>query len=320
MRLQTLISNKTNPYVNVAVENYLLGLEEHDVVTLYLWKNRRTVVIGQNQNPYAECNVDALIGDGGHLMRRRTGGGAVYHDDGNINFSFIVPHELYDQDRQFGVIRRAVEDYGLHTELSGRNDVLCEGRKFSGNAFNKAKYQHLHHGTILIKGNIDDLKRYLIVRPAKLQKHGVASVQSRVVNLSELAPVTAENIVPHLLEAFEAEYGMKAEMMDFDSVSSLSEVVRLTEEMMSEDWLFGKWKSFKAQKSAQFEWGFVEIQVDVDQEHSVIKDVMIASDGLDLGVLDMAKQLLTGASTKEKPELPQGIEGGPIVDILGLIY
>ena len=90
MKLRLVVSNQTNPHLNVAVENYLLAQEEYESITLYLWRNRRTVVIGQNQNPFAECNVDLLLSEGGYLMRRRTGGGAVYHDDGNINFSFIV--------------------------------------------------------------------------------------------------------------------------------------------------------------------------------------------------------------------------------------
>lgn len=138
MRLQFVISNQTNPYWNIAVENHLLSLPETEVVSLYLWKNRRTVVIGQNQNPYSECNVEALEADGGYLMRRRTGGGAVYHDYGNINFSFIVPKAMYDQTRQFSVIQRAVLDFGIVAELSGRNDILTDGRKFSGNAFSRA--------------------------------------------------------------------------------------------------------------------------------------------------------------------------------------
>ena len=212
MKLQFVVSDQTNPYWNIAVENYLLSLPETEVVTLYLWKNRRTVVIGQNQNPFSECNVEVLEADGGFLMRRRTGGGAVYHDDGNINFSFVVPKALYDQTRQFRVIQRAVADFGIVTELSGRNDILTDGRKFSGNAFSKGKYQDLHHGTILIKGNMEDLQRYLKPKPAKLQKHGVASVRSRVVNLSELNPeITSDSIVPHLRSAFENEYSEYSE-------------------------------------------------------------------------------------------------------------
>ena len=128
MKQQFIVSNQTNPYWNIAVENYLV--EHAECITLYLWRNRRTVVIGQNQNPFSEVNVEALEADGGYLMRRKTGGGAVYHDDGNLNFSFVVPKSLYDQRRQFAVIQRAVESFGLHTELSGRNDILAEGRKF----------------------------------------------------------------------------------------------------------------------------------------------------------------------------------------------
>lgn len=320
MKIRTIISNQTNPYVNVSVENYLLSLEETETITLYLWKNHRTVVIGQNQNPFAECNVDQLRADGGFLMRRRTGGGAVYHDDGNINFSFIVPHAFYDQSLQFSVIQRAVEQYGLSTEVSGRNDLLCEGRKFSGNAFNKSRFQHLHHGTILIKGNIDDLRRYLIVRPAKLLKHGVSSVQSRVVNLSELAPVTSTNIVPHLLSAFESVYGTKAETLSFDEVVSRPEVRDLVREMSSNEWLYGKWKDFQAQYSHQFDWGFVEVQVDVDQEQSLIRSALIASDALDLPTISKAQQLLTGASSRQRPAVSEADDNPIIRDILDLVY
>ena len=101
MMLQVVVSNQTNPYWNVAVENYLVSRKLDDTVVMYLWKNHRTVVIGQNQNPFSECNVDALLADGGYVMRRTTGGGAVYHDDGNINFSFVAPYDLYDQQKQF---------------------------------------------------------------------------------------------------------------------------------------------------------------------------------------------------------------------------
>ena len=161
-----IISNQTNPYLNIAVENYLLSQPSDGDIAMYLWQNRRTVVIGQNQNPYAECNVAQLEADGGFLMRRRTGGGAVFHDLGNLNFSFVVPYEMYDTIRQFAVLQRAVAAYGLETEVNGRNDVLCQGRKFSGNAFSKGKHQRLHHGTILIRTDVEQLQRYLKVKPA----------------------------------------------------------------------------------------------------------------------------------------------------------
>ena len=313
MKLQFIVSNQTEPYWNISVENYLV--ETADAVTLYLWRNRRTVVIGQNQNPFSECNVEALEADGGYLMRRKTGGGAVYHDDGNINFSFVVPKALYDQTRQFGVIQRAVESFGLHTELSGRNDILVEGRKFSGNAFSKGRVNDLHHGTILIKGNMDDLARYLKPKPAKLQKHGVASVRSRVVNLSELNPaINAESLVPRLKEAFETEYSEYSEYSDYSEIIKRPEVRALHDHFASPEWKYGRWRTFTAQRSAQFDWGGVEVALTIEDD--IISDVQIASDALDLAALDEARRLLTGASTQLRPET----ENAVINDILSLVY
>ena len=261
MKLQFIVSDQTEPYWNIAVENFLV--ESAECVTLYLWRNRRTVVIGQNQNPYSEVNVEALEADGGFLMRRKTGGGAVYHDDGNLNFSFVVPKALYDHQRQFSVIQRAVESFGLHTELSGRNDILAEGRKFSGNAFSKGRVNDLHHGTLLISGDMSDLAHYLKPKPAKLQKHGVASVRSRVVNLAELNPaITPESIAPRLKEAFLSEYSEYSEYSehsDFSEIIKRPEVRALHDHFASPEWKYGRWRTFTAQHSAQFDWGGVEL-------------------------------------------------------------
>lgn len=307
MKLSLIISNQTNPYLNVAVENYLVSLDRPDTITLYLWKNHRTVVIGQNQNPFAECNVDLLQAEGGYVMRRRTGGGAVYHDNGNINFSFIVPPSFYDQMRQFGVLMKAVESYGLHCEVSGRNDVLCEGRKFSGNAFSRGRNNNLHHGTILIAGNVEDMRRYLKVKPSKLSKHGVASVQSRVVNLSELAPVTAENIVPRLIAAFEQEYGGTAVEHSFEEIGQRPEVQALYKDFSSEDWLFGRWRTFEAQRKGSFPWGEVEIAVSVDEASKIITDIQISTDSLQPTLVEEARKIFVGASTMESPHIPTDI-------------
>ncbi len=318
MKLQFIVSDQTEPYWNIAVENYLV--ESAECVTLYLWRNRRTVVIGQNQNPYSEVNVEALEADGGFLMRRKTGGGAVYHDDGNLNFSFVVPKALYDQQRQFSVIQRAVESFGLHTELSGRNDILAEGRKFSGNAFSKGRVNDLHHGTLLISGDMSDLAHYLKPKPAKLQKHGVASVRSRVVNLAELNPeITPESIAPRLKEAFLSEYSEYSEYSehsDFSEIIKRPEVRALHDHFASPEWKYGRWRTFTAQHSAQFDWGGVELALSVDESRGIITDVQLASDALDLAALDDARRLLTGASTAAAPQSDNPI----LKDIFSLIF
>lgn len=318
MNLILTVSPQTNPYWNVAVENYFVSQQAQNQVVMYLWKNHRTVVIGQNQNPFAECNVDALLTEGGYVMRRTTGGGAVYHDDGNINFSFVAPYDLYDQQRQFEVIRTALRDYGLETELSGRNDILCNGRKFSGNAFSKGTYQRLHHGTILIKGNMDDLSRYLKVRASKLHKHGVASVQSRVVNLSELADITSDNIVSHLVSAFETVYGGKVQTIDFEELKQRPEVVELYNKYSSDEWLYGKWRNFTAQRSGQFDWGSVDISLTVDEQRGIITDIAVATDALEVGLADDLRRLLVGASSVVRPETSP--DATVLNNVLSLIY
>ena len=255
-KLQVVVSNQYNPFLNRAVEQYLTDRQEEGMVTMYLWKNQRTVVIGYNQNPYSECNVQLLLDEGGHLMRRGTGGGAVYHDLGNINFSFVADKRLYDVKKQLSVIQDALLSYGMQTEISGRNDLTYEGRKFSGNAFSKGQCNNLHHGTILIKTDGAMMQRYLIVDKAKLMKNGVKSVASRVINLSEAVPkLTSESIKQPLITSFEKVYGGKAAWLDFDTLINNEEVQAFRDEISSHDFLFGRWEHFKTTKKARFPWG-----------------------------------------------------------------
>ena len=318
-RLQIVISPQYDPFLNRAVEQYLTECQEEGVVTMYLWKNQQTVVIGYNQNPFEECNVKLLLDEGGHLMRRGTGGGAVYHDLGNINFSFIADKRLYDVKKQLSVIQDALLSYGIQTEISGRNDLTCEGRKFSGNAFAKGKNNNLHHGTILIKTDGTMMQRYLIVDKAKLLKNGVKSVASRVINLSEAVPeMTSENIKRPLIDAFEKVYAGKAEMLDFDTLINNKEVQAIREHIASDDFLFGRWRQFKTTKKARFAWGGVEIALQVDEANAILKNVQIATDCLEPETIEQAEQLLHGASTKAMPKVDTDNE--IINDIVHLIY
>ena len=317
--LRTLISTQYDPFLNRAVEQYLTDHQEDGTVTMYLWKNQQTVVIGYNQNPYSECNVQLLLDEGGHLMRRGTGGGAVYHDLGNINFSFVADKSLYDVRKQLSVIQDALLAYGLEAEISGRNDLTCQGRKFSGNAFSKGQRNDLHHGTILIKTDGALMQRYLIVDKAKLMKNGVKSVASRVVNLSELVPeLTSENIKQPLISSFEKVYGSKATILNFDTFINNKEVQAVQEHIASDDFLFGRWRQFKTTKKAQFLWGNVDIALHIDEAKSVITEVQIASDCLEPETIRQAEQLLQGSSTKTTPAFDEGNE--ILRDIMHLIY
>ena len=314
-KLQIIIGNQYNPYINLAVESNLLDNFLPNTVSLFLWKNKQTVVIGTNQNPYSECDIESLLNEGGFLARRRTGGGAVYHDLGNLNFSFIADKDIYDVKKQMQVIQKALLDFNLETEVSGRNDITYQGRKFSGNAFAKTKHQGLHHGTILIKTDGERLQRYLKVKPAKLHKHGVKSVASRVINLSEVADITSENIIPHLIRAFEDVYQNTATAINFDDLCN-NNAIELSQHIGSEEYLFGKWKEFHTKKSATFDWGSIDLDLDIDEDKGIIRDINIASDSLEPVSINAAIELLRGANLKEAPSSDNKI----IKDIISLIY
>ena len=315
-KIQLIIGNQYNPHLNLAVESSLLDEGDDNVVTMFLWKNQQTVVYGYNQNPFTECNVELLLSEGGFAARRRTGGGAVYHDLGNLNFSFVADKKHYDVAKQMSVIQKALEIFGLKTEVSGRNDILFDGRKFSGNAFGIYKDRRLHHGTILIKTDGEKLAKYLKVNPAKLQKHGVKSVASRIINLSEVADITSDSIIPYLSKAFEEVYEAKAEVIEFNDLLT-NKVLKTRDLFASEDYLFGKWRNFHAKKSAQFAWGLVEIDMQINEEKGIIESVSIASDGLEPDLIDETEQLLIGASIKKAPDFGQNEVAK---DIISLIY
>lgn len=315
IKLQIILGNQYNPYLNLAVESNLLDNFLPNTISLFLWKNKQTVVIGTNQNPYSECDTESLLNEGGFLARRRTGGGAVYHDLGNLNFSFVADKNIYDVKRQMQVIQKALLDFNLETEVSGRNDITYQGRKFSGNAFAKTKNQGLHHGTILIKTDSERLQKYLKVKPAKLHKHGVKSVSSRVINLSEVADITSENIIPHLIRAFEDVYQGSATIISFDDLCD-ENVIRLSQHIGSDEYLFGKWKEFHTKKSATFDWGSIDLDIDIDEENGIIKDINIASDSLEPKSIEAAIELLKGANIKENPSSENQI----VNDIISLIY
>lgn len=317
IKIQVVIGKQYNPYLNLAIESNLLDNYLENTVTLFLWKNQKTVVIGTNQNPYSECELESLLDEGGHLARRRTGGGAVFHDLGNLNFSFIADKKIYNVKKQMLVIQKSLSYFNIETEVSGRNDITYQGRKFSGNAFAFTKNQGLHHGTLLIKTDSELLQKYLKVKPAKLHKHGVKSVTSRVINLSEIADITSDNIIPHLIKAFEEIYQNAAVTIEFDQLCT-EEAVVLSKKICSEEYLYGKWKEFKTKKSATFDWGSVDLDVEINEEKGIIENVNIASDSLEPFAIESALNLLKGADIKEKPH---NSTGNVIVnDILNMIY
>lgn len=285
-------SNSFDPYLNLAIEQYLMETVEEDEIILFLWQNQNTVVIGKNQNAWKECRTTLLQQEGGVLARRLSGGGAVFHDLGNLNFTFLMSQAEYDLDRQFAVIAEAIGLLGLYAQRSGRNDMLVEGRKFSGNAFYKNGRQAYHHGTLLVDVDMEKLSRYLNPSKAKLQAKGVDSVRSRVVNLKELnSEITIGSLKKAMAAAFEKVYSLSATKLD-DSMLDMEAVEALRKRNAGWEWNFGQKLPFSVEYEERFPWGGVQLQLSV--ESGVIQTARVYSDAMDWTVAPKLETALSG--------------------------
>ena len=286
-----------NPYINIATEKYLMDTTPVNGCTLYLWQNQNTVVIGHNQNPWVECRTSLLEEEGGTLARRLSGGGAVFHDLGNLNFTFTVARENYDLSRQLEVIRKACEFAGIKAEKSGRNDILAQGRKFSGNAFYQNQTHAYHHGTLLVDVDMDKLQRYLSPSKAKLEAKGVSSVRSRVVNLKELAPsLTIDRMKEFMLTAFNEVYGLKATAAELDA-KDLQTIHKLADDYSRWDYIYGTPLPFTIQAESHFSWGAFQLQLEV--KSGTVQSCKVYSDSMDWQLPSQIEALLTGVQFQQ---------------------
>ena len=255
----------TDPYRNIAEEKYITSHVGPSECVLFLWENHRTVVIGKNQNVWAECEIGKMKSDSVRLARRLSGGGAVYHDAGNLNYSFCAQQDDYDVERQMNVILRALLANGIPAEKSGRNDISVQGRKCSGNAFYQKDRRCCHHGTLMIDVDKEALGKYLNVPPDKLKSKGIASVRSRVINLSEINPaITSGTLRRDLIRAFTEEYGLPARQWE-TGPGFETEVSADAAFLSSEEWLYDRPIPFSNTLRSRFPWGGIELQLNVDR-------------------------------------------------------
>lgn len=284
-------------WLNLARDGYFLENNKKGDVILYFYVNKNAVIIGRNQNAWKECSIANMDADGVQLVRRHSGGGAVFHDNGNLNFSFITDEKHYDLNRQIRVILNAVSKLGLKAELSGRNDITVDGKKFSGNAFSLAKGNRSHHGTILVNADLTKLSNYLCVSKEKMRSKGIDSVRARVCNICELSSgLTVEAMRRLVIESFIEEYGAASEYV-FDGMA-LAEVEERRERLASWEWRFGKTPQFDFETDKRFSFG--DTQIYFNSRNGVIRETKVYSDCLDTELTTEIENALTGVHFRKE--------------------
>ncbi len=284
-------SDSLNPWYNLALEEYLLNQVSSQEVILYLWQNQNTVVIGSNQNPWKECRCNDLEKDGGKLARRLSGGGAVFHDLGNLNFTFIASRDRFNIEKQLKVILDAVRNFDIDAEFSGRNDIVVKNKKFSGNAFYYSEKGCYHHGTLLVDVNLNKLSKYLQVSKEKIQSKGIDSVESRVVNLKSINEnITIEALKQSIKDTFLKIYdGEGTEFIPDKNNSTLKHVY---DKYSSWQWIYGESPCFDLSLRNRFSWGELELCFSLKNAH--IKKVKVFSDSLDNSMIPYIEKCILG--------------------------
>lgn len=328
--LLIVTTRSVNPWNNLALEEYLMGLCLSDSdqdsqrvygAVLFLWQNAHTVVIGRNQNAWAECRASALEADGGFLARRSTGGGAVYHDLGNLNFSIILPRSRFDLGKSFDVILDAVRLLGIEAERSGRNDILIGDRKFSGNAFRYLRGVALHHGTLMVDTDVEPLLRYLTVSDVKLRSRAIQSVRSRVINLIEAkADLTVPQLIQAVTDSFIAKYGAggRIDAIEAEAIEEDEELHDLRARYASWEWRYGQTIDFDVRvETGRFPWGQAELLLRVEQ--GLVREAVIYSDALDSDLMDRVAASLPGVPFNSEAIAARVILLGEAADTVGEI-
>ncbi|MCE4050392.1 MULTISPECIES: lipoate--protein ligase [Bacillaceae] len=316
------IDNKgiTDPRINLAIEEYALKNLDINETYLLFYINEPSIIIGKNQNTIEEINTEYVESNGIHVVRRLSGGGAVYHDKGNLNFSFITKDDgdSFHNFRKFTEpVVKALQSMGVDAELSGRNDLLAEGRKISGNAQFSTKGRMFSHGTLLFDSEMDHIVSALKVRKDKIESKGIKSVRSRVANITEFLREKMEIeefkrlILAYLFEGEENIQEYVLTEKDWENIHALSK-----ERYQNWDWNYGKSPKFNLQHSHRFPVGQVDVRFDVAK--GIIKNCKIYGDFFGVGDVSDIENKLIGLRY-DRSELEKALEETSIKHYFGNI-
>ena len=306
-----LETGSTDPAYNLAFEEYVLTHYTEGNI-LILWQNDNAVIIGRNQNTAEEIDQSFVNAHSIHVIRRNTGGGAVYHDLGNLNYSFITDNGVSKAAFTEPVIR-ALQNLGLDASASGRNDILVSGKKVSGTAQQVSKGRILHHGTLLFDSNSSMINGALTPNPVKFQSKSVKSVRSRVGNIREFLKedMSLTDFWAHLKRTL-GEDGMTVHALTGEELAA---VVKLkTEKYDTWQWNYGKSPAYDLQVRNRFDGGTLDIRMTVD--HGVIKSIKFYGDFLAVSPVRILEDGLTGCAYSEEA-ISLILSSLPIAECLG---
>jgi lipoate-protein ligase A len=307
--------NSHDPSLNLAAEEYVIRhiAPEEEILLFYI--NGPSIIIGRNQNTIQEINTDYVEANNIKVVRRLSGGGAVYHDEGNLNFSFIAPHskDNFHNFKKFTEpVIKVLNNMGVLAELRGRNDIVVNDQKISGNAQYVAGERMVSHGTLLWQADLGRVGEALRVKAAKIESKGIKSIRSRVANITEFIegePMSVEAFREHIIESvFEGKeiksYQLTAS--DWEAVEKLAD-----ERYRNWDWNYGRSPAFDIQRETRYAGGEIEVYLDVAQGE--IKDIKFYGDFFGQRGVDELETLLVG--TRYAPEsLAKALEKVTISD------
>lgn len=293
------IDNKgiTDPRINLAIEEYALTNLDVEEGLLLFYINQPSIIIGRNQNTIEEINTDYVEENDIIVVRRLSGGGAVYHDLGNLNFSFLTKDEG-DNFQNFKKFTQPVVDalnhMGVKAELSGRNDILAEGKKFSGNAMFSTNGRMFSHGTLMFNANIEEVVRALRPKKEKMESKGIKSVRSRVTNIIDLLDDQTVTIEDFRLEILQAIFGGEDQIRYYElTEEDWKAIYKISEERYQKwEWNYGKSPKFNTQRSKKFASGFIDLHIEVKK--GMIEDIQIFGDFFGVGDMVDLEQALKG--------------------------
>ncbi len=297
--MRIIYNDKLDPRFNLASEEYLLEESETDV--FMVWRNEKSVIIGKNQNAYGEINVEFCEKNGIKTVRRLTGGGAVFHDPGNVNFTFITDAEEGEEIDFYPFISRvanALSDFGIRARANGRNDIEAEGFKISGNAqcvYNckNGRRKLLHHGTLLFSADMATMAGALRPKSEKLESKGIKSVRSRVTNIKDIEGYCGpDDPLEFALALCEKCAEGKAVSLTGTEIAAIEEI---SERKYSRwEWNFGESPKFSDITSKRFPFGSIEISYTAKK--GIIEEAKIQGDFFAEGDIEELERQLSGCS------------------------